>query len=138
MAELDILAPGEASMPAGEPDGSSTGLTPQLAALLAYLAGPFSGALVLAVEHRSRYVRFHAWQSVFGLGGLGVAAGLFLFLAFVLLIVSPTAFWAMLWLAAISAVTWVVVWGLCLLHAYQGRVWKLPLAGEYAERYAAL
>jgi uncharacterized membrane protein len=113
---------------------SSTGLTPEMAATMAYLAGPFSGALLLAVEQTSRFVRFHAWQAVFGLGILGTAAVFFLILAFVLLIASPTAFWAMLWLAALTAAAWVVVWALCLLHAYKGQIWKLPVAGDYAER----
>lgn len=110
-----------------------TGLTPHIAASLAYLAGPFSGALLLATEPASSYVRFHAWQAVLGLGVLGIAAVGFLGLAFVLLIVSPTAFWAMLWLAAATGAAWVAVWGLCLFNAYKGRVWKMPLAGAYAE-----
>jgi len=116
---------------------SATGLTPQVAATMAYLAGPFSGALLLAAEPANRFVRFHAWQAVLALGILGVAAVGFLALAFAFLIVSPTAFWAMLWLSALTAVAWVVVWLLCVVQAYKGRVWKLPLVGAYAERRAA-
>ena len=119
-----------------EPAPSSTGLSPQSAAALAYLAGPFSGALLLGTEQSSRFVRFHAWQALLGLGALGVAAALFLALAFMLLVVSPTAFWTMLWLSAITALVWLVVWALCLLHAYKGRLWKLPIAGRFAERLA--
>jgi len=115
---------------------SSTGLTPSVAAAMAYLAGPFSGALLLWTERTSGFVRFHAWQALLGLGALGTAAVFFLGSAFVLLIVSPTAFWVMLWLAAIVCAAWVIVWGLCLWNAYHGNVWKLPYAGEYAERYA--
>ena len=89
---------------------SFTGLRPHVAGSLAYLAGPLSGALLLAVEPASQFVRFHAWQSVVGLGGLALAAVSFLFLAFVLLLVSPAAFWTMLWMAAITAVAWVGVW----------------------------
>jgi uncharacterized membrane protein len=116
---------------------SSTGLTPRVAATLAYLAGPFSGALVLATEHTSPFVKFHAWQSVLGLGALGLAAVLFLILAFVLLIASPLAFWIMLWLSAIAAGGWLVAWGTCVVQAYHGRRWKLPIAGHYADRYAS-
>lgn len=115
---------------------SSTGLTPTVAASMAYLAGPFSGALLLWTERTSGFVRFHAWQALLGLGALGTAAVFFLVSAFVLLIVSPTAFWVMLWLAAIMCAVWVVVWGLCLWNAYHGNVWKLPYLGDYAERYA--
>jgi uncharacterized membrane protein len=116
---------------------SATGLRPEMAATMAYVAGPFSGALLLATEPANRFVRFHAWQAVLALGTLGVAAVCFLLLAFALLIVSPTAFWGMLWLSAITAVTWVVVWTLCVIQAYKGRAWKLPWVGDYAERRAA-
>ncbi len=114
-----------------------TGLTPSVAASLAYLAGPLSGALLLATEPSSRFVRFHAWQSVLALGLLGIAAVGCLGLAFVLLVVSPTAFWTMLWLAAATGTVWIGVWGLCVVSAYKGRALKLPLAGDYAERHAA-
>ena len=112
----------------------STGLTPRAAASLAYLAGPFSGALLLATEPASRFVRFHAWQAVLGLGLLGAAALAFLALAFALLIVSPTAFWVALWIAAATGAAWVVVWALCVVNVYRGRDLKLPLVGGYAAR----
>jgi uncharacterized membrane protein len=111
---------------------SFTGLRPHVAGSLAYLAGPLSGALLLAVEPASQFVRFHAWQAVIGLGGLALAAVSFLFLAFVLLLVSPAAFWTMLWMAAITAVAWVGVWALCLVNAFKGRFWKLPYVGGIA------
>ena len=114
-----------------------TGLTPRVAATLAYLAGPFSGALLLAAEPASPFVRFHAWQAVVGLGLLGAAAFFFLSFAFVLLLVSPTAFWVFLWLAAATGAAWIVVWAFCLVNAYRGHSRKLPLAGEYAEKHAS-
>ncbi len=52
---------------------SSTGLEPRTASALAYLAGPFSGALILFAESTNQDVRFHAWQSIVALGGLGLA-----------------------------------------------------------------
>jgi uncharacterized membrane protein len=115
---------------------SATGLKPEMAATMAYLAGPFSGALLLASEPSNRFVRFHAWQAVLGLGVLGVAAVAFLLLAFAFLLFSPFAFWTMLWLSAITGVAWIAAWGMCVVQAFRGRVWKLPLAGAYAERKA--
>ena len=106
--------------------------------MLAYLAGPFSGALLVAIEETSRFVKFHAWQSLVGLGVLGVAALICLGLAFLMLLISPAIFWGMLWLAAIGAAAWVVLWATCMVQAYRGRVWKLPFAGPYAERRAGL
>ena len=74
---------------------SSTGLTPRVAAVLAYLAGPFSGVLVLLAERTSGYVRFHAWQSVLGLGALGLVVVMLLGLAFASLVVSARAFFVL-------------------------------------------
>ncbi len=121
-----------------EPAPSSTGLTPPVAGALAYLAGPFSGALILATEQTSRYVKFHAWQSLVGLGLLGTGALVCLGLAFLMLVISPAVFWAMLWIAAIGGAAWVVLWAVCLVQAYRGRLWKLPYAGRYAERRAGI
>jgi uncharacterized membrane protein len=126
---LDSLA-----LDAGEAASAYTGLTPRVAASLAYLAGPLSGALLLATEPASRFVRFHAWQAILALGLLCVAAVAFLGLAFVLLLMSPTAFWTMLWLSAATGAAWIAVWGLCVVSAYKGRALKLPLAGRYASR----
>jgi uncharacterized membrane protein len=117
---------------------SSTGLTPQVAGALAYLAGPFSGALLLATESSSRFVKFHAWQAVIGLGALLLLPLTFLVSAFALLIVSATAFWTMLWAAAIMAIAWLIAWAICLFQAYHGRVWKLPVLGLFAARRAGL
>jgi uncharacterized membrane protein len=115
---------------------SSTGLEPNFAAALAYLAGPFSGILILLVERTSEYVRFHAWQSVLGLGGLGVLAAATLVFSFLTLLLSPLAFTVMYRLSEIAAVVWVVGWVGCLVMAFTGRLWKMPVAGRYAERLA--
>ena len=121
-----------------EPHPSSTGLRPPVAAALSYLAGPLSGGLLLLAERSSRFVKFHAWQSLVGLGLLAVAALTFLALAFVMLVFSSTAFWVMLWLAAIAGASWIVLWGMCLVQAWRGRLWHLPLAGRFAERRAGI
>ena len=115
---------------------SATGLEPQFAAALAYLAGPFSGAVILIAERTNRFVLFHAWQAIIGLGGLGVLAVGLLVLAFMGLFLSPLAFTALYWLAAITTMAWVVVWAVCLVKAFGGSAWRMPLAGRYAERRA--
>jgi uncharacterized membrane protein len=115
---------------------SSTGLAPETAGALAYLAGPFSGALLLILERTSRYVRFHAWQALIGLGALGLAAFACLGLAFAMLIVSPRGFAVLRWMAGVGAVAWVLFWAIGLAQALKGKRWKMPVAGEYAERLA--
>src|SRR4029453_5162552 len=85
---------------------SSTGLEPRTAATLAYLAGPFSGALILLAESKNDDVRFHAWQSVVGLGGLGVALILAYVLAAMALFVSAAAVTLMF---GVATVIWIVL-----------------------------
>jgi uncharacterized membrane protein len=115
---------------------TSTGLTPTAASVLAYLAGPFSGALMLFAEPSNPDVRFHAWQSIIALGGLGLAVVASYMLAFAALFVSATG---VSLLVRVSTAIWLallVVWAICLWKAVSGERWKLPLAGEYAERMA--
>lgn len=113
---------------------STTGLDPHVAATLAYLAGPFSGVLVLLAERSNTFVRFHAWQSVLGLGGLGVIVVLLLGLAFASLMVSAAAFRTLLVVSWVTWALWIVCWGICVVKAFSRRRWKLPIAGAYAER----
>jgi uncharacterized membrane protein len=115
---------------------SSTGLDPHVAAALAYLAGPFSGILVLLAEQTSAYVRFHAWQSVIGLGGLGIVVVCLMTLAFVSIVVSATAFKVLLYLGWATWAAWIVLWIVCLARAFSGSTSKLPIAGELAARRA--
>lgn len=128
-------APSTRSAPAEVP--SSTGLAPNVAAALAYLAGPFSGILILVVERANAYVRFHAWQAVVGLGGLGAVAVLLLVSSFLTLLLSPRIFTVMYWLSGLVGCLWLVAWAVCLFKAVSGQRWKLPVAGRYAERLAS-
>lgn len=116
---------------------SSTGLEPNLAAALAYLAGPFSGILILLVERANGYVRFHAWQSIVGLGGLGLLCAATLVLSFVTLLLSPFVFTVMYRFSEVVLVVLIVAWAVCLVKAFTGVRWEMPVAGRYAARLAA-
>jgi uncharacterized membrane protein len=116
---------------------SSTGLEPRTASTLAYLAGPFSGALILATESANDDVRFHAWQSIVGLGGLGLAVLVSYVLAFLAVFVSVKVVTLMLSVAYVIWIVIALVWLICLWKAWSGERWKLPLAGDYAERFVA-
>ena len=116
---------------------SSTGLQPPFAAALAYLAGPFSGIIVLLAERTNLYVRFHAWQAILALGGLGLFAVTLLLSAFLGLFLSPMVFKTLYVSSGIAAFVWLVVWALCLVKAFGGSAWRLPLAGKVAARIAS-
>ncbi len=115
---------------------SATGLEPQFAAALAYLAGPLSGAVVLMAERSNRFVIFHAWQAIIGLGGLGLGAIGLLVLAFMGLFLNPFIFVALYWLAGLTTCVWLIAWAVCLVKAFGGSAWRMPVAGKYAEARA--
>jgi uncharacterized membrane protein len=127
---LFIRAAADAAAP------SSTGLEPNFAAALTYLAGPFSGILILLVERSNGFVRFHAWQSLLGLGGLGLLSAGTLIFSFLTLLISPMVFTVMYRLSEVLAIVWVVAWLVCLIKAFGGSRWHMPVAGRYAERLA--
>ena len=118
----------------GGREPSTTGLDAHVAATLAYLAGPFSGVLVLLAERTNTYVRFHAWQSIIALGGLGVIVALLLVLAFASVMVSAAVFRTLLVASWVCWALWIVCWAICLVKAFTRRRWRLPIAGAYAER----
>jgi uncharacterized membrane protein len=74
---------------------------------------------------------------VLGLGALGVLVVMLLGLAFASLMVSARAFFVLYLVGGLVWVSWVVCWVLCMVQAFNGRRWKLPIAGDYAERFSA-
>jgi len=117
---------------------SSTGLEPRTAAMLSYLAGPFSSGLILWVERENAFVRFHAWQSMIGLGGLALALFASYVFAGMAMFVSATLVTVLFNVAAVIWIVLVIVTLLCAWKAWSGARWSLPLAGEYAERRVRL
>jgi uncharacterized membrane protein len=115
---------------------SSTGLSPRVAGLLCYAAAWASGLLLVAIERDSRFVRFHAWQSLLGFGALTLFAlgawGLTLLMAFV----SPGAFRVMGYVTQFAWIALGAAWLFAVVMVAQGRRWKMPLVGKWAERFA--
>jgi len=106
-------------------NNSSTGLPENVAAALCYALFWISGLLFLLVERRSRFVRFHAMQSVMAFGILAVATIAVQFVSFV-----GQA------LGFVLSIITVALWIVAMVQAWQGRRWKMPIIGEEAERQA--
>lgn len=127
-----------ASAPRGtlppEHGSTSTGLDAKVAAALSYLVGWFSGLLFLFLERDNRYVRFHAMQSLVALGGLfAIWAGLVL-VSVAVMFQSAGMFRILMWLSMLTWILSLIVWLICMIKAYLGETWKLPVAGDIAER----
>ncbi len=126
-----------ANMGAGEPPQprppAASGLQPNLAALFSYVLGFITGIIFLMIEpyKRDKFVRFHAFQSIFfslayfvvwiSLGIIDVALPHFLV-------------WMILW--PIIALGFFVLWLVLLFKAYNNERFKLPVIGDMAEKYA--
>ena len=104
---------------------SSTGMQPNLAAMLSYLAGIITGVIFFLIEKENKYVRFHALQSI-------LIFGFFLVLNVVLTVI-PVAGWSLLPLLGILQ---LIVWIIVMIKSYQGDKFKLPIIGDIAEKNA--
>jgi uncharacterized membrane protein len=105
-----------------EAEPTSLGLDARFEATLAYLLGFLTGIAFLALEKRSRFVRFHAMQSTMTFGGI--------FVVLVVLQVIPILgrlLGVLVWLVAL------VLWIHLMYRAYQGERYKLPYVGDLAE-----
>ena len=105
------------------PVGTSTGLSPNIAGLLCYVAGWVSGIIFLVLEQRNKFVRFHAAQSIVAFGTL-TAAGIILGL----IPVVGGAF------SLIIGIIGFIVWIVMIVKASSGEWYKLPWAGDVAEK----
>lgn len=102
---------------------TSTGLQANVAGLLSYLLGIITGIIFYLIEKDNKFVRFHAMQSI-------VVFGILFVLSMVLSFI-PVIGWALLpiiWL--VSLILWIVL----MIKAYQGEYFKLPIAGDIAEK----
>ena len=123
---------------------TSTGLEQNIAGLLCYILGWITGIIFLLIESENKFVRFHAMQSIVTFGGLTILQ--------VLINIFNRLLWSILWrglgswtlagtltslLGIISLIIWLATIALAVLlmvKAYQNETFKLPIAGEIAEK----
>jgi uncharacterized membrane protein len=120
---------------------ASAGLQPNVAGALAYLVGLITGILFLVIDpfKNDRFVRFHAFQSIFfhltwivfsilwGIVGMMLSAishGLFLFI--------QVPVHLLIWLGGFC------VWLYLMYSAYQGKSVQLPIIGPLAAKQAGV
>ena len=128
--------------PPGLAGKSSTGLDENIAALLTYIFGWVSGLIFFLIEKDSKLVRFHAMQSILFNVGVGVLVFLLWIVTFVLVLVLAQVsdvlgtvvglLATLLWLVLIVGL--LIIFILCLVRAYQGKFFKLPVVGNLAEK----
>jgi uncharacterized membrane protein len=100
---------------------SSLGMAENVAGLLTYSAGIIAGIFFLTLEKESRFVKFHAMQSIlFSLAYLSVALAL--------RVVPVLGRILYMLLTPLGLIVWIVL----MIKAYRHEYFELPLIGEVA------
>jgi len=102
---------------------SSTGLDENVAGLLCYVLGWVTGLVFFLIEKDSKFVRFHAMQSIIVFGVLSVASIILRWIPLIGGIISGL-------IGLLSLVLWIIL----MIKAYQDEKFKLPWAGDIAEK----
>jgi uncharacterized membrane protein len=116
---------------------TSMGLEQNTAGLLCYVLWWISGIYFIRKEKDNRFVRFHAWQSVIVFGAISVTFIIIGILMRIRILMAMPEIG--IFLLVINWVLWlgtIMLWFVLIANAYQERRFKLPWAGNYAEKKA--
>ena len=102
---------------------SSTGMSANVAGLLCYVGLWVTGIVFVVLEKKSIFVKFHAWQSIITFGVLTVAYLILRWIPFIGWILSILIY-------TLIAILWIIL----IIQAGTGKMWKVPLAGDWAEK----
>jgi len=103
---------------------TTLGMEENLEALIAYLGVWITGLIILLLEKKSEYVRFHAMQSLITFLGITILSWILAFVPFV-----GGLLYELLWLLGI------ILWIVGMIKAYQGERYKFPFVGDLAEQW---
>ncbi|UCB44173.1 MAG: DUF4870 domain-containing protein [Dehalococcoidales bacterium] len=102
---------------------TSVGIEPNVAGVLCYVVGWITGIIFFILEKDSKFIRFHALQSIVVFGVLSVAGTVLswmpVFGGFFRVIICILGF---------------VLWVVLMVKAYQGEKYKILWAGDFAEK----
>lgn len=102
---------------------SSLGMEENIAALLSYVLGFITGIIFFVLEKESKFVKFHAMQSIMFSVGLMILSYILRFIPIIGWILS-------LLIGPLSLVLWIIL----LIKAYKYEYFKLPVIGDLAEK----
>jgi uncharacterized membrane protein len=135
-AELGAFAkPSEgAARPEAE---SSTGLSANVAGLLCYVLMWVTGIIFVVLEKKSTFVKFHAWQSIMTFGVLTAVQIVLSILGAIATVTFAPGLGVFAWvLTVIVGVIMFILWIILIIEAGTGKMWKVPGAGDWAEKQA--
>jgi len=101
---------------------SSLGLSENMTAALAYLLGWVTGLVVYLMEKDNKNLRFHALQSIVFFG-----------LVTVIHILLGGFYYTWMLVELVNVVA-LVVWVVCLVKAYQGETFEIPVVADIVKK----
>jgi uncharacterized membrane protein len=114
---------------------TTTGMQANVAALVSYVLGWITGLIFFLIEKDNKFVRFHALQSIIVFGALSILG--FVLSIFFQIFIMVHLYFMFQFLVLISKLLWLValiLWVVLMIQAYQGVRFKLPIAGDIAEK----
>jgi len=124
-----VVSPAGGGVAAAPTQSAASGLSDNVAGMLAYVTIiPAILFLVIEPYNRKRFIKFHAFQSIFFFVAVIVVAVVMPFVAVIPFL--GVLIWGLVCVAE------VILWVLLLLKAYNGVMWKLPVIGDIAEKQA--
>ena len=119
--------------------GTQTGLAENVAGLLCYVLGWLTGLIFLLIDKRP-FVRFHAAQSIVTFGGLhiiNIAIGAIFGFGFFFGGTAGLAGLGIGWmLYSLISLVCLILWIVCMIKAYQGQKFRVPIAADIADGIA--
>jgi uncharacterized membrane protein len=125
--------------PAPPTNAAGSGMSSNVAGALAYLVGLITGIVFLISEpyKRDKFVRFHAFQSIF-LNAVVIVFGIVWSNIIAALVFSIGFFWGLFGLiGTLVYFAFFILWLFSMYKAYNKEMYKLPIIGEIAEKQAA-
>ena len=127
--------PGGYPQPQYSKPSTGAGLQPNVAGLLCYIAGLITGIIFLILEpySKDRFIRFHAFQSIF----LHSAWIAFWIVASIADSILPWGLGVLVVLLRLAiGVGGFALWIYSMVKAYNGETFKIPVIGDLAEQQA--
>jgi uncharacterized membrane protein len=132
VADGSARCPACSGRAAAAPVAAGSGMADNVAGMLAYVTFiPAIIFLVTAPYNKSRFIRFHSFQSIFlfvAVFAIQVMLSILTIVPLLILITGPLHL-----LVALGA---LIIWIILLLKANQGQMFKLPIIGDLAEKQA--
>jgi len=109
---------------------TSLGMDENVEAALSYFLGFLTGILFFVLEKNSKFVKFHAMQSIavfIALLVVNMVLGIILAITIVGLMLLPLIY-----------LIEVILWIFLMYKAYKGEKYKLPVVGDFAEKQVSI